>query len=370
MSSQKANVRYLATVGNKTSGARADASLFTDSTAVPRTAKWSFVTRRVHRDDIQAITFQRHRPPAPGDLIVAAVERIAQHTRLQLPNARRSRLYVGDRIVVAYGNRYAPDQFEAEIPEDLSACHLVAAGGLAATALSKLPRLKWPTAIRPEGYCLNDNNEIANLSHYALPPAPADVPAAKPVVTVVGTSMNAGKTTTVAGIVRGLTEAGLRVAALKVTGTGASNDLSAYRDAGAAVTLDFTDMGHASTYRLPMTVIVQTFQHLMDTAQADAAVDAIVVEVADGLLHLETAGLVASATFREAAGKVVFAASDAMGALAGSVQLQAQGIDLTAISGLLSVSSLATREAERATGLPVLSLAELEHPGILDKVLG
>ena len=34
-------------------------------------------------------------------------------------------------IMVAYGNRYAPDQFEAELPKTMASCHLAAAGGVA-----------------------------------------------------------------------------------------------------------------------------------------------------------------------------------------------------------------------------------------------
>ena len=52
--------------------------------------------------------------------------------------------------------------------------------------------------------------------------------------------MNSGKTTTVAAITHGLTAAGLRVGAMKVTGTGAGGDPFLFADAGAAEVLDFT----------------------------------------------------------------------------------------------------------------------------------
>jgi len=48
-----------------------------------------------------------------------------------LPNGRRQTLFEGDEIIVAYANRHAPDQFEAEVPDSLSDCHLVASGGVA-----------------------------------------------------------------------------------------------------------------------------------------------------------------------------------------------------------------------------------------------
>jgi hypothetical protein len=46
-----------------------------------------------------------------------------------------------DAIIVAYGHRYAPDQFEAYVPEDLGPCHLVAGGGVAAREAERATRI-------------------------------------------------------------------------------------------------------------------------------------------------------------------------------------------------------------------------------------
>ena len=93
-------------------------------------AKKAFVTRRVPTNDMETLISGNLRP-SPGDLLLATVQELGKHKRLELRNGRRARLNPGDEIVVAYGNRYAPDQFEALISEDLGACDLVAAGGIA-----------------------------------------------------------------------------------------------------------------------------------------------------------------------------------------------------------------------------------------------
>lgn len=54
--------------------------------------------------------------PALGDLVLARVVEIGKHTRLEGPGSRRQLLFPGQEILLAYGNRYAPDQFLAEIP--------------------------------------------------------------------------------------------------------------------------------------------------------------------------------------------------------------------------------------------------------------
>ena len=72
----------------------------------------------------------------------------------------------------------------------------------------------------------------------------------------------------VASIVRGLTAAGYRVAAGKVTGTGAGGDFHMFVDAGATRVLDFTDFGFSSTYLLDSVTV--TAAELRELTCADA----------------------------------------------------------------------------------------------------
>jgi hypothetical protein len=72
--------------------------------------------------------------PSAGDFILARTTEIGHHPKLESPGSRRQSMFVGDEILVAFGNRYAPDQFLAVVPEDLDPCSLVAGGGLAAKA--------------------------------------------------------------------------------------------------------------------------------------------------------------------------------------------------------------------------------------------
>jgi hypothetical protein len=69
--------------------------------------------------------------PQAGDLVLARLATLGHHSGLQLTSGRRATLFPSDEVIVAFGARYAPDQFLAEVPVDLSTCHLVAAGGIA-----------------------------------------------------------------------------------------------------------------------------------------------------------------------------------------------------------------------------------------------
>ncbi len=306
--------------------------------------------------------------PQPGDLVLAQVTNIGQHTRIEQPDGRRAQLYVGDEIVVAYGNRYAPDQFEAEVPDDLGACHLVAAGGIASQLINKNSRMKNPTRITPIGLLADADLKPLNLKKWRVDgqSIPKQLP---PVIVVAGTAMNAGKTTAAARLIKGLERAGKRVGGAKVTGTGAGGDYWQMKDAGAVDVVDFTDAGYASTYLLGTKELEQGFLRLLSYL-GNRNLDAIVVEVADGILQTETAELLASRGFGFYCSQLIFAASDAIGAHAGVQWLHSKGLKVGAISGSLTASPLAVREAMTATGLPVLSKQALADPDVALGLLG
>jgi dethiobiotin synthetase len=201
---------------------------------------------------------------------------------------------------------------------------------------------------------------IFNLSQWRLDsrPIPNCLP---PVLIVAGTSMNAGKTTAAASLIKGLQRSGKRVGAAKVTGTGAGGDYWQMIDAGAVAVVDFTDAGHASTYLLAPQEVEQIFLRLIGhLAQMD--LDAIVVEVADGILQPETAELLASPVVSHYSRGIVFAAGDSMGAVSGVEWLQRRGLHVHAVSGALTASPLAVRETTGALGIPVIGKKALADP--------
>jgi hypothetical protein len=140
-------------------------------------------------------------------------------------------------------------------------------------------------------------------------------------------------------------------------------------DAGAHVMLDFTDVGFASTYRQPMVTVERTFVELTDHLTAAGSAVRL-IEVADGIYQRETSRLIESDIFRSTVDVVLFAAADAMGAVAGVEYLRSRGLPVAAVSGRITRSPLATREAQAVLGLPVLDLAQLSDAAGVVPVLG
>ena len=320
--------------------------------------KMAFTTRRVNTTDLRAINTDIANPAA-GDLVLARVERIGQHTGLQLQNGRRAEIHTGDEIIVAFGERYAPDQFEAEVGVENGRCHLIAAGGLAGRVLCSHARMRPATELTPIGLITNRDGRTVNLRDYAL--APVSYVGGVPVLAVLGTSMNAGKTTTAASLVRGLTLAGKRVGAAKVTGTGAGGDVWSFTDAGAHKVLDFTDAGHGSTYRVDNVEIERVMQTVLGHL-VHAGADVIVMEIADGIFQRETAELMRSQLFRTLIEGVVFAAGDALSAVSGAGIIAEAGLPVIGVSGVVTRSPLACREFEAAAKVPMLTKEQLSDP--------
>jgi len=304
--------------------------------------------------------------PAPGDLVLARVDGLGQHTRIELVNGRRAPLFPGDEIVLCYGHRYAPDQFEGVVPDSLEPCHMVAAGGIAARVISKHNSKKDATRITPLGLLGDALGRPMNLADSALAPISpnGNLPMT---IAVVGTSMNAGKTMTAAYLIKGLVHAGLKVGAAKVTGTGSGGDIWLMTDAGAERVLDFTDAGFASTRHVSLSelegIVTTLTAHLQH-----AGVDAIVLEVADGLFQEETSALLCSPVFSQTIDGIIFAATDAMGAVTGVSWLFDHDLPVIAVSGVLTAAPLIVQETRSATGLPVMGLSQLSDSGIASTI--
>lgn len=327
-----------------------------------RAAHRSFATRIA--DIHLAHTLDAERAPRVGDLCLAKVTRLGHHRHLELVTGRRAALSVDDRIIIAFGHRYATDQFEAIVPETQGACHLAAAGGIAATVVSRHAETRAPTEITSLGILCDSNNLPLNLERWGWPGVSVP-PSAQPkphMVLVAGTSMNAGKTTACCQIIRTLASCGLQVAALKLTGTGSGGDLWRFLDSGANEAMDFGNVGLASTAGMDIRGLDAAIGRLC--AAVSPSTDVIVAELADGLLQRETSALLQASALRNRIGSLVFAASDPLGAIAGIQLLSSWHLEVSAVSGLMCASPLAVREFKAFTNTPVV-FAEHEDPQLV-----
>lgn len=320
-------------------------------------AKWAFTTRRVNREDVRGLSSDFANAKA-GDLLLCEIAEIGHHKKIQLAERRASQSYPGDLVVLCLGDRYAPDQFLATAIIDDDLIDLAAGGGVAGRIDSAHDFMNEPTRLKPLGMLTGAQGQVLNVADYALPTLPANDDVT--VIGVFGASMNSGKTTAASSLAHGLLRAGYNTAGVKATGTGAFGDFNSFEDGGAPVT-DFTDVGMATTYRMPLERIETGFDTLVATAAARGA-EVVVVEIADGVFQQETRAILKSSRIRDRLDGILFAAPDALGALGGVTVLDRVGLAPFALSGMVSCSPLAAAEAAEVTGLPILSREDLWSP--------
>lgn len=334
----------------------------TDITNDPATqlseAKWAFVTRRVEKESIISMT-KDFENTEHGDLILGRIMHIGKHKGIQLTSGRRSELFIGDLVVLPCAARYAPDQFEGVAEIDPTGADMLAGGGCLGKMRFRNELVKPPTRVLPLGRLTNAAGKAVNVADFALPKAAH--PTQIPVIGVFGTAMNSGKTLATARLGYGLRQTGLRVATIKATGTGSFGDFNEYEDTGVCYVGDFTDAGMATTYMLPLQRIKDGIDRLLADAEANLC-DVAVMEVADGLYQRETEALLADPEFRSRIVGTVFACGDAVAAGGGVMELRRRGFEPNALTGMLSCSPMASAEAQAATGVRVMTKAELSDP--------
>jgi hypothetical protein len=329
--------------------------------------KMSFVTHRVPRS---AMVRFGDAPGAPeaGDLVAGQVQVMGRHTAIESRASRRVGLFVGDVIIGAYGNRYATDQFEGYVGPASPDFHLLSVGGVCGQVASKNDLMpEPPTQLRLVGFVLDEHGQKINLKKHALPGLPLAGERPKTIV-VVGASMNAGKTTTVANAVRGLTHSGFRVAAAKITGTACSKDTWLMKDAGALAIHDFSDCGHPSTYLLPLDDLKAIHRTLLGQLSAQRP-DVVLFEIADGLFQRETQALLTDPEFAAQVDHVLFAGVDSLSVESGVRLLESWGYHVAASSGLVSCSALGIKECQTATpNVPCFNSAALATGALLARL--
>jgi len=256
-------------------------------------AKWGYVTRRVTGHDELRVSV-REVGSTLGAFVVARVAHLGAHNHLEGVHGRRVRLFRGDVVVGAFGNRYATDFYEGYLPTADESVHLLTSGGLIGTVASSHSSKGAPTELEVLGGLTDRHGRPLTTDSVAIDIAAHTGVSAEltlATIVVVGSSMNAGKTTVAASLVHGLSRAGLRVGAAKVTGSGSGKDYWAYLDAGAGVVTDFLDFGMPSTFGYPCDRLIDTAGAIRGYLATEGA-EVAVLEIADGILQHETRALV------------------------------------------------------------------------------
>jgi hypothetical protein len=224
-------------------------------------------------------------------LAVRILEDKASYNTVEDPTGRMVPLRAGDVLAGTLGSRRALRGYAGEVPSVIvpgDTIEVLNLGGILGRCTSVNPDVGPPFRAEVLGAiltfpALGDRvGRPAHIRDHAIPPA-EELDCPLPVVYVVGTCMNAGKTVAATELVRGLARGGLRVGALKLTGVSLMRDTLAMRDAGAIQSLTFNDAGAASTHAGMAVAVARGLLNQMAASRTDRP-DVIVAELGDGIL--------------------------------------------------------------------------------------
>lgn len=316
-----------------------------------------------------------NKKPEIGDVIYGRIKRLGQHDTIENKNGRLHKLHDDLCTIFVMGNRYAPDYYEAIVPDEISTnIDLVARSGIVANVINKNEKVKDPTKIEMLGYVLDHNQQIINTRNFYLSSyvpknhLPDNKNRAK-LILVVGTSMNSGKSQTCSSICWALNSLRVKTRASKITGTASLKDILHMEDAGAEKISDFTYLGFPSTYLLSEEQLLGIFNTL-DNKYANNPSKYWIVEIADGILQKETATLLSNNIIKNRISKLVFCAYDSIGAIGGINLLQKKfNLAPNAISGICSSSPLSVKEISQHTFIPIINNLYPDFKQISDLIL-
>ncbi len=225
--------------------------------------------------------------------------------------------------------------------------HIIGIGGVLGEVVSMNSKMVPPTVIEYLGRLADGDGQPLCMSQFQSLPAQPLAGRGATTILSLGASMNAGKTTTAAQMIRSLTVAGHRVAAAKITGTACLKDLNFLYDAGAVAVLDFTAAGWPSTANLSMEQLLSIAGRIRAALQAHDP-EFVIIEIADGILQRETAMLLENDSFRASVDGVTFAGPDALSCAGGVRRLRELGYPVLATAGIVANGPLGIAEAEAA----------------------
>lgn len=279
----------------------------------------------------------------------------------------------GDVLAGVLGSRRALRGYAGVVPETLAVgdpVHVLNLGGVLGRCTSVNPEFGPPYEAEVLGAVLtfppggDRVGRPAEIRTNAIPRADS-LDLSAPIVYVLGTCMDSGKTVASTEIVRGLSRAGRRVAAAKLTGVSLRRDTLSMADAGAVEGLSFSDAGVVSTnVEEAVPVAKGLFNRL-----ATLAPDVVVAELGDGILgEYGVQTILADPELTKAAAAIVLCAPDPVAAW-GAVRLLAEewGLTPTVLAGPVTDNEVGCRYVRDRLRLPAHN-ARRDAEGLLARV--
>jgi len=307
---------------------------------ISKNTKWSWATRCVNDSEfyIDKVPLLK---PEPGDLGLFRIKTLGYHNQLITKDDKKLRLYENDLFVGVFGNRYATDGFEGLVGK-LDKLSMLTGAGMVGKVRYRHKSIKKSTKLGFVGLLTDKNGNRINLKKINFHKSKLKS-TPKNLILIVGSGMNAGKTTTASKLINGLSKNGKKIVGCKLTGSVSNRDKNELSAASADHIVDFSDYGFPSTYLCKKRELMELFETMLSDIEKISA-DVIVMEIADGVLQRETKMILTDKKIKKLTLGVILAAESAPSALFSSQKLIDWGHNVIAVSGSITSSPLSSKE--------------------------
>ncbi len=303
-----------------------------------------------------AVEVSEHITPEEGAIVlVEALTDSGKNNLLEYTSGRIGFLVEGDIIPAVLGKRRALREYSGDIPAQLATgdiLYFLCESGVIGEIKGINEQWGLPMQVKVLGSIVSNGKQL-NMKDVAVPRRQA-LEQSAPIIGVVGTCMNIGKTTAICKLIKHFKSQGLKVAGVKLSGVASTQDLDKISDAGASPVLGFMDAGLPSTCNDATEVVEVALGILHEVNQSQP--DLIIAEFGDGILGEYNVGqIISSPEIQQHVCAFLVAAADFVAAYGAKEIMQQYGVEVTLITGPAVNNDTGVHYVERNFNIPAES---------------
>lgn len=290
---------------------------------------------------------------------------------IEFSSGRTGVLVTGDIIPGVLGKRRATREFSGDVPKTLKVgdtLYLLTESGVLGEIQGAEPSYGQALPLKFLGGLTQKGNPISLID--SVTEESNLLGNIAPLIAVVGTCMNTGKTTTVCQIVKYFKQKSLKIAYVKLTGIASQRELLKVKDFGSDEILDFVDGGLPSTCCDPSQATKVAIGLLKKINGTNP--DLIIAEFGASIFgEYNVSSLLGNLEIQQQIKATVLAASDSVAAWGAKEILHQHGIDISLITGPVANNSTEACFIEEKLGIVAESNLNSMSRGmsILEKVI-
>lgn len=294
--------------------------------------------------------------PAEGLVIlVEALDDAGKNNVLEFATGRLGKLVKGDVVPAVLGKRRALKEFAGDIPQTLKPgdeLYWLCESGLVGEIVGVNARWGTPMKVKVLGALLQ-NGKTLNIKGSAIP-WQSDVKKCAPIVAVLATCMDSGKTTLVCKLAEHFRNNGLTVVGAKLTGVAFMQDPLKMKDSGLAKIMDFVDAGLPSTCGSAQDAVKAACGIITELNKGEP--DLILAEFGDGIIgEYNVSSIISHPSIKKHVVMTVVAANDLMAAWGAKKKMAELGFTIDMLTGPVTNSHVGVDYIEHNFGIPAES---------------